>query len=251
MESNMNELIITTELQGVFTITLNRPNKKNALTNNMYKQLCQHFSYAEKTASIHCLVIQGSEQCFCAGNDLQDFLQCKDNDELAALDFVKSLSTFTKPLVAAVAGAAVGIGTTLLLHCDMVIAANNSHFSLPFTKLGLCPEAGSSLLLTQKLGPNKAFELLVLGKAFTAEQALDFGIVNQLCQPSELLSISAEVALSIAKLPVESVMTSRKLIRQANQLALNETINAESQAFFKLVKSDGCKNIISHFFNKG
>ncbi len=244
----MNNLILTTENQGVFTITLNRTDKKNALTNDMYKQLCQYFAYAEKTSSIHCLVIQGNEQCFCAGNDLHDFIQCSADDELAALDFVKVLSEFTKPLVAGVAGVAVGIGTTLLLHCDMVIAATNSKFKLPFTQLGLCPEAGSSLLLTQKVGANKAFELMVLGNTFNAEQALSYGITNQTCPPDELLALTADVALTIANLPVESVMISRKLIRQGNKAALNQVISAESQAFSHLVKSDECKNILAKFF---
>ncbi len=244
----MSNLILTTEKQGVFTITLNRIDKKNALTNDMYIELCQHFSYAEKTATIHCLVIQGDESCFCAGNDLNDFMQCSENDELAALEFVKVLSEFTKPLVAGVAGVAVGIGTTLLLHCDMVIAANNSKFKLPFTQLGLCPEAGSSLLLTQKVGANKAFELMVLGKTFNAEQALSYGITNQTCQPDELLALTADVAQVIASLPVESVMTSRRLIRQANKLALSEVIRDESQAFSHLVNTDECKNILAQFF---
>jgi len=245
----MNNLILTTENQGIFTITLNRTDKKNALTNDMYKQLCQYFAYAEQTPSIHCLVIQGNEQCFCAGNDLHDFIQCSAaDDELAALDFIKVLSEFTKPLVAGVAGVAVGIGTTLLLHCDMVIAANNSKFKLPFTQLGLCPEAGSSLLLTQKVGPNKAFELMVLGNTFNADQALSYGITNQTCQPDELLALTADVAQTIANLPVESVMTSRKLIRQANKMALSQIMNAESQAFSHLVKSDECKNILAKFF---
>ena len=244
----MSDLILTTEKQGVFTITLNRIDKKNALTHGMYQQLCQHLSYAEKTANIHCLVIQGNEECFCAGNDLQDFLQCSPYDEFDALEFVKLLSKFTKPLVAGVAGVAVGIGTTLLLHCDMVIAANNSQFKLPFTQLGLCPEAGSSLLLTQKVGQNKAFELMVLGKTFNANEAEGYGIVNQICQPNELIALTAEVAQSIANLPVESVMISRRLIRQANELALSQTIDTESEAFFHLVNSPECKNILSKFF---
>jgi enoyl-CoA hydratase/carnithine racemase len=244
----MSNLILTTEKNGIFTIVLNRVDKKNALTNDMYKQLCQHFSYVEKTESIHCMVIQGDENCFCAGNDLHDFLQCSADGDLAALDFVKVLSEFTKPLVAGVAGAAVGIGTTLLLHCDMVIAATNSKFKLPFTQLGLCPEAGSSLLLTQKVGQNKAFELMVLGNTFNAEQALAFGIINQTCQPNELLTKVEEVALAIASLPVESVMTSRRLIRQSNQLALSEAIKEESREFLHLVNTDECKNILAQFF---
>jgi enoyl-CoA hydratase/carnithine racemase len=244
----MSDLIITTEEQGVYTITLNRTDKKNALTNDMYKQLCQLFAYAENNSAINCVVIQGNEHCFCAGNDLNDFMQCSANNELAALDFVKALSVFTKPLVAGVAGVAVGIGTTLLLHCDMVIAAENSYFKLPFTQLGLCPEAGSSLLLTQKVGPNKAFELMVLGTPFNAEQALNYGITNQTCQASELLSITAQVAQTIASLPVESVMTSRRLIRQGNEQALQQIITAENHAFAHLVQSDECKAILAKFF---
>ncbi|TMM47943.1 enoyl-CoA hydratase-related protein [Colwellia ponticola] len=244
----MSDLILTTEKQGVFTITLNRIDKKNALTNAMYEQLCQHFAYAEQTDSIHCVVIQGNDACFCAGNDLHDFMQCSGDDELVALKFVKVLSEFTKPLVAGVAGVAVGIGTTLLLHCDMVIAANNSRFKLPFTQLGLCPEAGSSLLLTQKVGANKAFELMVLGTMFNAEEALSYGITNQTCQPSEVLALTAEVAQAIANLPVESVMTSRRLIRQGNKAALSEAISDESQAFAHLVNTPTCKNILAKFF---
>ena len=244
----MSNLILTTEKQGVFTITLNRIDKKNALTNAMYEQLCQHFAYAEQTDSIHCVVIQGNDACFCAGNDLHDFMQCSGDDELVALKFVKVLSEFTKPLVAGVAGVAVGIGTTLLLHCDMVIAANNSRFKLPFTQLGLCPEAGSSLLLTQKVGANKAFELMVLGTMFNAEEALSYGITNQTCQPSEVLALTAEVAQAIANLPVESVMTSRRLIRQGNKAALSEAISDESQAFAHLVNTPTCKNILAKFF---
>jgi len=249
----MNDLILTSEKQGVFTITLNRLDKKNALNTIMYQQLCQLFTYAQENSTIHCLVIRGDENCFCAGNDLQDFMQCSQNDEsgdLAALDFVNVLSRFTKPLVAAVAGAAVGIGTTLLLHCDMVIAANNSKFKLPFTQLGLCPEAGSSLLLPLRIGQNKAFELLVLGKTFSAEQALSYGIANQVCQPNELLAIAEDIALSIAKLPTDAVMTSRRLIRQANQHQLAQVINNEGQEFSRLVNTPDCKNILAAFLTK-
>ncbi len=244
----MSNLILTKEHNGVFTIILNRADKKNALTNAMYQELCQYFDYANNTLAVKCLVIQGSEDCFCAGNDLHDFLQCKTDGDLAALKFVKVLSEFSKPLVAAVAGVAVGIGTTLLLHCDMVIAATNSKFKLPFTQLGLCPEAGSSLLLTQKVGQNKAFELMVLGTLFDAEQALSFGIANQVCQANELFTLTEKAANAIAALPTDAVMTSRRLIRQANQVALKQIINDESQEFVRLVNSSECKHILGQFF---
>lgn len=248
----MNDLILTSENQGVYTITLNRLDKKNALNSLMYQQLCQQFIYAQENNAIHCLLIRGDENCFCAGNDLQDFMQCSqdDGDDLAALEFVNVLSTFTKPIVAAVAGAAVGIGTTLLLHCDMVIAANNSKFKLPFTQLGLCPEAGSSLLLPLRIGQNRAFELLVLGESFTAEQAHTYGIVNQVCQPAELLAIAEKIALNIAKLPTDAVMTSRRLIRQANKQLLAQVINNEGQEFSRLVNTPDCKNILSAFLTR-
>ncbi len=244
----MSNLILTKEHNGVFTIILNRADKKNALTNAMYQELCQYFDYANNTLAVKCLVIQGSEDCFCAGNDLHDFLQCTTDGDLAALEFVKVLSEFSKPLVAAVAGVAVGIGTTLLLHCDMVIAATNSKFKLPFTQLGLCPEAGSSLLLTQKVGQNKAFELMVLGTLFDAEQALSFGIANQVCQANELFTLTEKAANAIAALPTDAVMTSRRLIRQANQVALKQIINDESQEFVRLVNSSECKHILGQFF---
>ncbi len=245
----MSDLIITKEKQGVFTITLNRFDKKNALNNQMYKQLCRLFDYAKSNSDVRCVLIQGNEHCFCAGNDLQDFIECSENDDLVALDFVKILSEFTKPLIAAVAGAAVGIGTTLLLHCDMVIAANNAKFKLPFTQLGLCPEAGSSLLLTRLIGANRAFELMVLGSTFSAEQAHQYGIANQVCLPNELISIGEQIAHKIASLPFDAVLTSRKLIRQATQLQLSQVINNEGEEFARLVNTPECKAILAKFFN--
>ena len=244
----MTDLIITKENNGVFTIILNRFDKKNALNTLMYQQLCQHFDYAKKNEQINCILIHGNENCFCAGNDLQDFVESSQDDSLAALDFVKVLSEFNKPIIAAVAGAAVGIGTTLLLHCDMVIAANNSKFKLPFAQLGLCPEAGSSLLLTRLIGQNCAFELMILGNTFSAEQALHYGIVNQVCLPSELLSIGEKIANTISRLPSDAVMTSRKLIRQASQSRLSQVIENEGNEFSRLVNTPECKAILGQFF---
>ena len=243
----MDNLIITHESNHVFTITLNRINKKNALNKSMYLDLCAAFQHASETSSIHCVLIQGDETCFCAGNDLIDFIECSQSDDLAAFDFVQVLTSFDKPIVAAVAGPAVGIGTTLLLHCDMVVAATNSKFKLPFTQLGLSPEAGSSLLLPLRIGHNKAFELLVLGKLFTAEQALEYGLINQVCLPEELLTTASNIANVIAQLPHDSVMTSRKLMKQSIQAAIPQVIASEAQEFKRLMKTDECKNILAKF----
>jgi len=245
----MDNLILTQEQDGLLTITLNRLDKKNALNSKMYQDLGELFNYAKQNSKVHSVLIQGDENCFCAGNDLQDFIDSTESGDLAALGFLKVLSDFDKPLVAAVAGAAVGIGTTLLLHCDMVISANNSKFKLPFTQLGLCPEAGSSLLLPMRIGHSKAFELLVLGKLFNAEEAYQYGIVNQVCQPEELLERAKEVALAITQLPFDSVMTSKKLMRQASQAILPQVIENEGREFSRLMKTEDCKNILAQFFN--
>jgi len=245
----MDNLIISQENQGVFTIKLNRLDKKNALNNEMYRQLCQSFNYASETSSVHCVLIQGDHTCFTAGNDLKDFLQSSECDELAAVKLIQILANFNKPLVAAVAGAAVGIGTTLLLHCDMVIAADNSKFQLPFTQLGLCPEAGASLTLPLRIGHNRAFELLVLGKPFTAEQALHYGLINQVCAPEALLEIANNIAQTIAQLPHDAVITSRKLLRQATAKALPQVMQEEVKEFARLMASPECKKIMSQFFS--
>ena len=244
----MTDLIITKENKGVFTLILNRFDKKNALNTLMYQQLCQHFDYAKSNSNIHCVLIHGDENCFCAGNDLQDFIESSEDDSLAALDFVKTISEFNKPIVAAVAGAAVGIGTTLLLHCDMIIAADNSKFKMPFSQLGLCPEAGSSLILPLKVGQAVAFELLVLGKQFNAEQALQYGIINQVCSADEVLTIAESVANKIAKLPQDAVMTTRRLIKASAAAVLPQVIADEGEEFSRLVKTDECKNILAQFF---
>lgn len=244
----MDNLIISQQQQGVLSIQLNRFDKLNALTEAMYSKLCDLFDHASQSDDIHCVLIHGNEQCFCAGNDLHDFIQVGEGDDLEALRFVSTLANFNKPIIAAVAGAAVGIGTTLLLHCDMVFAATNSKFKLPFTQLGLCPEAGSSFLLTQRLGANKAFELLVLGDTFSAEKAFELGLVNQVLTTEKLITTATACAYRIAKLPLDAVLTSRQLIRQASLAQTNQAIRVEGEQFKRLVKTDTCKAILNQFF---
>jgi len=244
----MNNLILTNEQNGVLTISLNRIDKKNALNSEMYSQLIDAFNQATSSDSVRCVLIQGNSNCFCAGNDLQDFMENADN--LVAFDFIKVLGEFNKPLVAAVAGPAVGIGTTLLLHCDMVVAANNSKFKLPFTQLGLCPEAASSYLLTQRVGYNRAFELLVLGDLFLADDAEKYGIVNKVTSPEDLLDTANSIATKIASLPNEAVKASHQLIRNATQSTMMDAMATEAKEFARLVKTPECKAILQSFFQK-
>lgn len=244
----MDNLILSNEHNGVLTITINRFDKKNALNNDMYIELSRLLSLANQNNDIRCVLIQGNDKCFCAGNDLHDFIKCSESGDLAAFDLVKALAALEKPLVAAVAGPAVGIGTTLLLHCDMVYAANNAKFKLPFTQLGLSPEAGSSLLLPLRIGHNRAFELLVLGKLFTAEQALEYGLINEVCSADELLATANETAQNIAKLPLDSLLTSRKLMKAHTQAILPQVMENEAEQFKRLVNTDECKTILHSFF---
>ncbi|SET78913.1 enoyl-CoA hydratase-related protein [Thalassotalea agarivorans] len=243
----MSNLILTEQRQHVLIITLARFDKKNALNNDMYQQLCNAFDHASQSPDIHCVLIQGNEQCFCAGNDLADFMA--QDEDLVAFSFIHTLAQFNKPLVAAVAGAAVGIGTTMLLHCDMVFAAPNAKFKLPFAQLGLAPEAGSSMLLRERLGYNKAFELLVLGNTFSTADALALGIINYQIDESEVLSKALECATAIAKLPHQAVMASRELLRSRPK-HIAEAMDEEAKWFKALLASDDCQAILAQFFKR-
>lgn len=244
----MDNLILSDLQNNVLTITLNRFDKKNALNSAMYNELCRLLQFAQDNNEVHCLLIQGNEQCFCAGNDLADFLEHANDEELAAFSFVKALAKFSKPIVVAVAGPAVGIGTTMLFHCDMVFTTANAKLKLPFSQLGLSPEAASSVLLPLKIGHNKAFELLVLGSMFSGEKAVEYGIANTCCEPSQLLSTAKEQALCIAALPADATQTSRKLLKQATQKRVDEALENEAREFSRLVKTQTCKDILTSFF---
>jgi enoyl-CoA hydratase/carnithine racemase len=246
----MDNLILSNETQGVLTITLNRLNKQNSLTTSMYKELCQLFKHAAKTNNIHCVVLQGNDSCFCAGNDLTDFLENPEATKQYAFEFVKLIASFEKPLIAAVAGPAIGIGTTLLLHCDVILASKSAVFQLPFTLLGLCPEAGASLLLPLKIGHNNAFELLALGKSCNAEQALNYGLINQCIHTGELLVAAQQTASKISKLPQDALTTTKSLMKQTWQEQLMKTIDCEAKEFSRLLTSEECKNSIKAFFHK-
>jgi len=239
--------IITCEHDGVFTITINRLDKKNALNSHMYKQLCEHFKYANKAASVRCLVIQGSENCFTAGNDYHDFISAKGENELPAFDFIRELAKFNKPLIAAVAGVAVGIGATLLLHCDMVFCSENTSIIMPFTQLGICLEAGASLLLPLKVGSNRAFEIAVLGNVVNDKQALEFGLVNKICNSSQLIDYVAAQAEKIAALPSDAVLTSKRLMKEIYQNQLNNAIENEIVEIKRLLTTDECQTIMNNF----
>jgi enoyl-CoA hydratase/carnithine racemase len=199
------------------TVRMNRPDKKNALTAAMYKKMAEALDNANNHAGILCVVIAGSPGAFSAGNDLKEFSDAAAAGELAppVIDFLHALARLERPLVAAVHGLAVGVGTTMLLHCDHVVAGVDALFSTPFVNLGLVPEAASSLLAPRLMGHRRAFELLVMGRPLDAASARACGLVNTVVPPNEVEAAAMKAASQIAALPAEAVAASRRLMRGA------------------------------------
>jgi enoyl-CoA hydratase/carnithine racemase len=245
-------LTILIERQAkVLTVTLDRPDKKNALSSAMYLQLTKALYDAEHDANVHVIVLRGQQDCFCAGNDLADFVAAGAlNAEHPTVMFLHQLSQCSKPVVAAVAGLAIGIGTTALLHCDLVYAAPDCRFQMPFTALGLCPEAASSLLLPKLIGYQKAAQYLLLGEAFNAEEAAHFGLVNQIVSNEQLFAFAAEKAMKLAALPSEAVMQSKKLLRQPQQQLVQQVLHEELAVFEHLLQTSDCQQALQRFFQR-
>lgn len=236
---------------GVLTLSLNRPDKKNALSLAMYSQLTDALQQAERDPAVKVVVLQGSASCFSSGNDLQDFLAAGELDaHHPTVAFLYQLNAFTKPIVAAVAGLAIGIGTTALLHCDLVYAAPDCRFQMPFSQLGLCPEAASSLLLPQLIGYQRAAQYLLLGEPFDTAQAVAMGMVNQQVASDKLLEFAAAKAAELAKLPAEAVQQSKALIRGKIKRKADKAIATELEVFGALLKSDACQQQLQGFFAK-
>lgn len=246
----MSEILVTQE-KGVLTLSLQRPEKKNALNLHMYLQLTAALQQAEQDPSIHVVVLQGSADCFTSGNDLKDFLSAGElNQQHPVVQFLFAISAFPKPVVAAVAGLAIGIGTTVLLHCDLVYATADCRLQMPFTLLGLCPEAGSSLLLPQLTGYQRAAQYLLLGEAFSAEQAAQFGLVNAVVAKEELLAFAASKAQQLAALPAAAVQRSKALMKAPQQALVKQVIAQELVDFGALLRSDACQQQLQAFFKK-
>lgn len=239
--------IEVTATEGVLTLTLNRPDKKNALNRPMYQQLVQELQLAATQDSVKVVVLQGSAECFSSGNDLADFLQSGELDTShPTVMFLYEVAKFPKPIVAAVAGLAIGIGTTVLLHCDLVYSTADCRFQLPFTQLGLCPEAGSSLLLPLLIGHQRACSMLLLSEAIDGNEAWRLGIVNQIVAKEDLLEFAYHKAKKLAALPADAVQSSKKLIKSTQPV--QQAIALELADFSRLLKGPECQQLIQQFF---
>ena len=243
--------IRTETKDGVLRIEIDRPDKKNALTAAMYQAMADAIKAAEADAKVRVVLIHGKADLFTAGNDLQDFLDNPPrDDDRPVFQFLYGISQAQKPIVAAVAGAAVGIGTTMLLHCDLVYAAPNARLQLPFVNLGLVPEAASSLLLPALIGYQRAAELLLLGEPFSAHKGKEIGLVTEVVPESELFDTAMAQAKKLAAKPAASLRLTKQLMKQGHMAAVAQRIKLESDHFGERLGSPEAKEAFSAFLQR-
>ncbi len=253
---------------GICTIRINRPEKKNALNLAMYQSLADGLREGEVDASVRVILIRGSEDCFTSGNDLADFISAPparaespfvESDfisdppvkpESPVMQFLSAISTARKPVVAAVNGLAVGIGVTMLLHCDLVYAGSGATFQMPFVNLGLCPEAGSTLLLPMIMGHQRAAELLLLGEAFSAAKACRLGIVTEVCPDDEVITTARARALQLAAQPAAAVRLAKSMLKRSYAVPLRETMAEEVKQFTARLKSPEAAEALQAFMQR-
>ncbi|WP_232630944.1 enoyl-CoA hydratase-related protein [Methylobacterium sp. Leaf118] len=236
---------------GVRLIRLNRPEKKNALTGAMYDAVRGVLAEADATESVGAVVLAGLPGAFTAGNDLADFVEASRAGsffEMPALHFIRQLARTRTPLVAAIDGLAVGVGTTLTLHCDLVFVGPQARFRMPFVELGLVPEAAASLLLPRRIGLARASALLLLSESVNAEEAVSLGIANALVPSDGLEAQALAQAARLAALPREAVAATRRLMR-GNQQEVEDAIEAEAQAFEARLRSPEARDAFTRFLS--
>ena len=244
--------MIRFEVDGaIATVAFNRPEKKNAITAAMYQSAADALQAADANAAVRALVITGDGGCFTAGNDLEDFLQRppQGNDH-PVTQFMHALRTTTKPVIAAVPGLAIGIGTTLLMHCELVYAADAAKFAMPFTQLGLCPEFASSVLLPRMAGYQRAAEKLLFGEPFDAIEAEQMGLVNRVLPAAELMSFVYAQATKLAALPSESLRVTKQLMKDDLQASVTNTMLTELQHFQRMLNEADAKEAFTAFIQK-
>jgi enoyl-CoA hydratase/carnithine racemase len=246
--------ILSSKENGVLTLEFNRPERKNAITAAMYQTMADAINEAEQDTAVRAILIVGKPEIFTAGNDLEDFMKTAPStgaiEDRSVYKFMMALTGTTKPVVAAVAGAAVGIGTTLLMHCDLVYAADTAKFSMPFSQLGLCPEFASSVLLTQIAGYPRAAEKLMLGEAFLAQEALEMGLVSRVLPAAELLAFAQGQAAKLVALPASSIRATKQLMKASRNALVSETITAENKLFSAMLTAPEAKEAFTAFFQK-
>ena len=247
--------IRTATLNGVATIEIARPEKKNAITVAMYQAMADALDAAQADAAVRAVLVTGQPGIFTSGNDIEDFMarppgQGSDAAESPVFRFMRALTSIDKPVVAAVTGAAIGIGTTMLLHCDFVFVSDEARLAMPFVGLGLVPEFASSLVVPQLLGRVRAAEKLLLGDPFTAAEAVEYGIANAVLPAAEVAAHARRVAERFNALPPGAVAETKRLLRRGHEASLLETIRTEGEIFARRLRSPEAQEAFSAFFQK-
>jgi enoyl-CoA hydratase/carnithine racemase len=250
----MTEHIIVTDDEATRTITMRRPEKKNTLTQEMYLAMSDAIDSAQSNPAIRCFIITGRSGVFTAGNDIGDFLQAATTDRDVvrprnSVIFLQSLVNNRKPIVAAVDGIAIGIGTTMLFHCDYVVASTTAAFSSPFLQYGLVPEGATSLLVPRMVGHQRAFAMLIMGRSMSAADAREAGFVNVVVPPGHAVVEAQKVARDICSLPAEAVTISRKLLKLPNE-DLVRRIDQEDHLFGERMRSPEAISAFQNFLSR-
>nr|WP_326532305.1 enoyl-CoA hydratase [Rhodoferax sp.] len=246
----MSDILIDTAA-GVMTLTINRLDKKNSLTQAMYGAMADALNQAASDAAVRAVVLQGHETIFSAGNDIGDFLNGPTSTlESPVYRFLQGIAQFPKPLIAAVCGPAVGVGTTLLFHCDLVYAGDNAAFSMPFVNLGLCPEAASSLLVPQMMGYHRAAEALLLGEPFMAEAAMEVGLVNRVVPPTEANAVAQAQARKLAAKPLSSLVETKRFMKKGQTSLVLAQMAEEGASFGRMLREPAAREAFTAFMEK-
>lgn len=236
---------------GVLTLSFNRVDKKNSITAAMYGALADALVQAQQDKAVRVALVQGHESIFSAGNDIGDFLNRPPaGTESPVFRFLRAIATFPKPLLAAVCGPAVGVGCTMLFHCDLVYAGDNAAFSMPFVNLGLCPEAASSLLVPQMLGYHRAAQALLLGEPFGAETALEMGLVNKVLPPTEVNAYAQVQAQKLAAKPPSSLVETKRLMKQGQTEMVLAQMAQEGASFGRMLGEPAAREAFAAFMER-
>jgi enoyl-CoA hydratase/carnithine racemase len=243
--------ILTSRDGAVATIEFNRPQRRNALTAQMYARMAEAMREAEGDDAVRVVLFRGKADVFTAGNDIEDFIQRPPvGDDPPVFRFLNAVAHATKPLVAAVNGPAVGLGTTLLFHCDLVYAGDNARFQMPFTSLGIVPEFASTYLLPLIAGYQRAAELLLLGEPFGPDKALAAGFITRVVPASETFEIASQAAAKLAALPPKSIRLTKALIREGHRAAVDIQLQKEGDHFLRMLSEPAAREALSAFMEK-
>jgi len=241
--------IVTERSGNILSIQLHRPDKKNAMTSSMYTTMAELLNGAAKDDQVRVVLWHAAGNSFSAGNDIEDFMKNPPGQgESPQAQLIQALINFEKPLIAAVQGAAIGGGTTMLAHCDFVYAGESAKFQLPFVNLALVPEFGSSYLLPLRFGYTRAAELILLGKQFDAPRAAELGLVTQVVPDQSLLATATETARTLAAKPAAAVQASKRLMKRALREPMEQAVKLENEVFAERVRSDDANQAFLAFF---